>query len=315
MAAVEPWVLGDGVLERIETFPHRPVADGVHVDAEPFTCQQRGHLAELCGFDEGLPAAGVVAGHGAVRSQHRGRAVFADAVLHDLHHARREPCVPGQLAARTQVADLPDTPIGLPPQCADDAGGQLTCLVGVDVGGEVVLQSEEFGADRGILPAGDADGVQSALRFEQRTTHELRCHRRDEVVDGVAAAVQQHSGGLAGLLANDPPAGGIRSVRGDSGPSERARVHPRAVIVVAGHDDRPVGDHRVDVVAGGKAVGERVAVPAGTGDHRVLRVARRVVGDGGQIGPAIVGKAREVAAQGGHARRHRMRVRVDEPRQ
>ena len=89
--------------------------------------------------------------------------VSHDPVLHDLDAAGVESGRRRPGPALDQLGDLLLAPAPVPPQGADDPGGERAVALRREIGVEGVRHAEPF-ADQGILPADDAQRVQVCLR-------------------------------------------------------------------------------------------------------------------------------------------------------
>src|SRR5690606_38295063 len=129
------------------------------------------------------------------------RAVLADAVEHELDGVEAQPR--GADAAHLPYAFDLLRPAGrVPPLGAHDVGDELAALGGAPVGGRVVGPGEHLR----VLPSGDAEGVQVALRLEEGGVPVLVGGIGYEVGDVCHGAFLERADWLAALVALDPPA-------------------------------------------------------------------------------------------------------------
>ncbi len=312
MPSVEVRMGACGTLECVQTLPHRTITDRVHVNLKALGRQGRSDVDEVVGGDEREPAGLCFARCSAVRREHRGGAVFTDPVLHDLDRGGTEAVVPRPLSSGSKLNDLIEPAFGAPPQCTDDSRSQLTGFVGVEVGRQDVVESEQRNAHPGVLPAGDAHRVQMSLSCKQGTVHEIRCDGGYEVGDRIGRSLEEHPRWRAFLVANDPAASGIGCAAVYPNDLQRLGIGPDSVPVVAGQHHRPRADRGVDVIAGWKAPWECVAIPAAPADHRFVGMCAGMVTYCVDVGRAVVGEPGKVTAQGLHAGSHGMDVRIDE---
>jgi hypothetical protein len=122
--------------------------------------------AGVDGGDRGLQLLRIeIAGAGARRclavgvevgSQHGGREVLADPVLHDLHAGRTEAATPGPgslggpVPAFREPVELIDPGAALPPERADHPGREQPAPLGLKVGLEAVGDHRVVADDRGF---------------------------------------------------------------------------------------------------------------------------------------------------------------------
>ncbi len=181
--------------------------------------------------------------------------------------------------ALDQLGDLLQAPAALPPQRAHHPGGEPA------VDGQRLVGGLGARGNPGVLPAGDAQRVQVALRLQDRRLPLRAVRLRDHVVvDPVGRALVQGAGGLAVRAALDPAVVRIRGVPVDPGRLQRAGVHPGPVHVAVEQEHRAVGDDRVQVLLARCAAREVLHGPAAAEDPGLLGVGVGVGGDGVQVG-------------------------------
>ena len=220
------------------------------------------------------------------------------------------PCVAAPRRS-TQVADLLDPTVAVPPQRSDDASGQLA------IRGQSLVGELGVGGDPCVLPAGDAEGVQVLLRGQDRLTPGIRGRRRDDVlVDPVRRALVQGAGGFAGRrVALDPTVGRVGGVPVDAGALQGHRVGPGAVNVPVEQEDRPIRHNGVEELLGGRPAREvlhrpaarRRSTPRPGGRRRSRRRRRRRPGAGEPVqvdGQAVAAGLRRVHVGVLEAREH-----------
>ena len=145
------------------------------------------------------------------------------------------------------------------------------------------LLRREIGADPGLADAHVGDrGEPHACARRRRAAQPGallvvgggRLVRSDEI----HRVVDQHSGRLAALIAQDPASGRVGGLRGDAGDGERARVGETGVAVDPPHPHRMIGHRgRERGVARELVLGPAALVPAAAGDpgaRRGLAAAR-----------------------------------------
>ncbi len=124
-----------------------------------------------------------------------------------------------------------------------------------------------------VLHRGDPRPVEERERLEQQGVVALGRRFGDEVLDEAAGRLLQGAGRLARLrVAHDRAVQRVLRLLRDPGQGEGPAVGPAGVAVVAVHVGRPVGDDRVELLAGGQAARERPVDPAPSHDPRAVRV-------------------------------------------
>ena len=255
----------------------------------------------------GRPTVGVQ-----VRVDHRTGEVLQDAVHHQLHAGR--PVAPDGSRGTTvdELVDLLHAATALPPQRADDLGGQFASTGQGDVGPLLGLG----GHDR-VLPGRDPEGVQ--VRLPQRQGRLQVVDRRvgQELLDQRLCALLDTTTGRPVRFAVEAAVGRFRGPRRDPGDLERLRVDPGAVAVAAGQEDRSIGRDPVQVSPAGDAAREVVHGPAAALDpgHVGMRTARTPRRSRGTRRDRASRAVRSAAARGrrgpdGHGRRRNPGVTV-----
>ena len=97
--------------------------------------------------------------------------------------------------------------------------------------------------------------------------------------DEVTGAFVQSARWMTIRLALDPAVFGIRGARVDPGELEGLRVHPVAVPVTVGQEDRAVRHHGIEGLPGWSAAGEELHGPAASDDPFEIGVGVGVLGD------------------------------------
>ena len=126
-------------------------------------------------------------------------------------------------------------------------------------------------------------------------------------------------------IALDPPAERVGRVAADPGQLQRSGVRPRAVVVAVGQDHGPVGDGRVQLLAGGDPAREVAHRPAAAQDPLAVGVGCGVLADAPQVllrpaalrevaERALVSAHRQVAVRVLEAGQHHAALDVDDPR-
>ena len=222
-----------GVLVRRQRHVHGAIPDGVCHHLPAARVELPHHPVELVGVDRGCAGRRVVG----VRREHCGRVRFDHAVQHDLDGAGLEERIV-RVAFRDRV------------EVGDGRRGQLSrgCQRRIHTHAEVAVspglrvELEVFRAAAGVLDAGDA----VSLRFADRRTQggcalgPRGC--RHVTVDERHRGFLQHARWLTcpRILDDHAPAR-VRRLPRDTCQSQRARVHPRCVSVVADDLGRSIG--------------------------------------------------------------------------
>src|SRR5215831_19763396 len=160
---------GAGRRHGVERLADRAVPDRVEMHLEAAGVDGRDRRLQLLRVEEAGPGAcGLTAMAVEIGSQHGGREVLADPVLHDLHAGGAEAATPvpgglgGPVPALREPVELPGPGPALPPERADHPGGEQAAPLGLKVGVEAVGRHRVVADDR-LLPGGDAQRVQVAL--------------------------------------------------------------------------------------------------------------------------------------------------------
>ena len=207
-----------------------------------------------------------------VRRGECGRVVLGDAVLHHLHAGRPEPAVGVLRPPLDERLDLLLTSVAVPPQRADDMGGQLAAPRRQRIRRSRVVHARVVTDDR-VLPAGDAEGVQVGLAGQQAA---VVLHRRSVGCvpgDHDHRSLVQRASRLSVRPALEPPVRRVGSLAGDTGDLQGQRVHPGPVVVAVGQEHRAIGHDGVEVGRGRRTAGEGRHRPASTEDPGHVGVA------------------------------------------
>ena len=270
-----------GCLARIEGVADRAVADRVHVHLEAARVEGDHRLDQLVAIQVADPGLlGLVAGRVAVGAEHRAGVVLEHAVAHDLHGRRMEPADGAAIPPRDELTHLLDAAVPVPPERPDHPGGELAAL------GERAVRLLRGRRDPGVLPPGDAEGVEMLLREQDRPLP-LLLWRRGEVGirERVGGALVQGAGRLAGRgIALDPPVPRVGGLARDVAGLQGLRVHPRSVDVSVQQEDRPVGNDVVEQLLRRRAAREVGHQPATAEDPGLFGVGLRVGGDRVSVG-------------------------------
>ena len=162
--------------ERVDRAPDRAIPERVLVHLEAERVELRDRFAEHVVADEQDPAVVLVPEPPLVRIQHRGRARFGAAVEHDLDGRRVDVAATPPRPLVHEPVDLLHPSMPVPPERRHDPGRELAPVVGSPV------RLEDVRLDPRVLPSGDPDRVELALRDAERrlpvldggTRHDLR---------------------------------------------------------------------------------------------------------------------------------------------
>ena len=298
---------GPGGRDRVERVAHGPVADCVEVRLETEGVDPRHHIGEDMGVDEVDAAVG---GRRTcaiqVRVEHRRGEVLDDPVEQQLDARRPEAAERAPLPVLAPRLDLVDATPSIPPVGGDDARGQ-----------PALLREPAIGLDHrrqhpGVLPGGDPELVKLALGVLEPDEQVLFGIGRHQPFHELCGTLVQRSRRRAVRVAFDPAIGRVGGCRRDAGELEGARVDPDPVPVAVREVDQPVRDDAVEVLGAGRAAREVVQRPAAARDPLHVGIARRVVGDGGEVGVETA-EVVEVAAKLLQPGLHRVDVGILEP--
>ena len=237
MLDAEPVVRGrhllEGGFERVQHHAVRPVAYRVHVHLEPVA---QGALRDLLHAVPSSDHEAGVAGVIRVRLQQRGAPTSQGAVGHQLDCADPEPSVvQAFLGAAVEEA------IQEVVQRAVRGGDHhVVAQVVTALAREILIHRDGRVAHAGVVHAGESPLVCFGDRREDCfATFALR-HRRDDTPHHPLCPVDQHAGGVALVVTDEPSAVGVGCRRRHAGQLERPGVHDGSVPVHPGDVHRMV---------------------------------------------------------------------------
>ena len=184
---------GVGALEGVERLAHAPVAEAVDVDLEAVAVELADVRAQLDRVDE--RDAGVVGGVPAaveVGLDEGSGAVLGDAVLHDLHRARREPAASTRRPASRGARRSARRPGRAPTTAHHDGAGEVAGGRSAGVRRADVAHAGVAPDDR-VLPARDAERVEVPLPLQQAGVHRVVVDRGQHVAEQRHRALVQHA--------------------------------------------------------------------------------------------------------------------------
>ena len=289
------------LLDRVEHFLVRGIADGMHRDLEAVERRAAHQIAQLRGREQRQAG---VAGIVGVRPLQPGAARTERAVEVELHPAQPQPVIvePGR-RLRT--------------------GDQLHCRHTRGIGHDAHLQPAIVARPAIGLPVldgsahvGDCGNTlrnQQLLRLGQREVA-IRClGDGDEFLDQVGGAIDEHARGrLRPRDALDPAAGRIGGLRGHARGLERGGVGPAGMAIDPFEPDGAIGHRRVEVGGGGETPEPPfLLVPAAPDDPPAVGVGGGVFADQ-QLRFFQRDRVRQVERQGAEAEAHHVQVRIDQ---